>query len=188
MSSVKKLCICAICVALCYVLPPAFHLFALGSVFSPMHIPVLLCGLICGGAYGAACGIAGPLLSSLLSGTPPAAMLIYMVPELCAYGLVSGLLMQVIPARRLSLQLYAALIPAMVVGRVVGGLARALFYATPEQPYSLALWFGGYFAGSLPGIVLHLILVPALVATLTRARLISAPAAPGRACVGESLS
>ena len=49
MSSVKKICLCAICVAMCYVLPIAFHAVGLGKVFSPIHIPVLLCGLICGG-------------------------------------------------------------------------------------------------------------------------------------------
>ena len=48
MSSVKKICICAFCVAMCYVLPQAFHLLMLGTAFSPMHLPVLLCGLICG--------------------------------------------------------------------------------------------------------------------------------------------
>ena len=68
MSKIKKACICAICIALCYVLPVALHSFGLGSILSPMHIPVLLCGLVCGGFYGAFCGIAGPIVSSILSG------------------------------------------------------------------------------------------------------------------------
>ena len=42
MSNVKKICICAFCMALCCVLPPAFHAVGLGAVFSPMHLPVLL--------------------------------------------------------------------------------------------------------------------------------------------------
>ena len=62
MSKIKKACICAICIALCYVLPVALHSFALGSILSPMHIPVLLCGLVCGGFYGAFCGIAVHLI------------------------------------------------------------------------------------------------------------------------------
>lgn len=66
MSTVKKICICSFCAAMCYVLPLIFHALALGWTFSPMHLPVLLCGLLCGWSYGAVCGVAGPLLSSLL--------------------------------------------------------------------------------------------------------------------------
>ena len=51
----------------------------IGSMLLPMHLPVLLCGLICGGGWGLLCGIAGPVLSSLLSGMPPFAMLIRML-------------------------------------------------------------------------------------------------------------
>ena len=40
------------------------------------------------------------------------------------------------------------------------------------QSYSLALWAGAYLVEAVPGIVLHLLLVPALVAALTRAGLI----------------
>ena len=42
MSSIKKICLCAICTALCYVLPLAFHPLVMGTALSPMHIPVLL--------------------------------------------------------------------------------------------------------------------------------------------------
>ena len=96
MKSVKKLVICAVCIALCCVLPIAFHAFNLGVTFSPMHIPVLLCGLLCGGSYGLCCGLVGPLLSSLVSGMPGPMGLVTMVPELMAYGLSAGLLMKVV--------------------------------------------------------------------------------------------
>ena len=66
MSYVKKSIITAACIALCVILPMAFHAIPNGgSIFSPMHIPVLLCGLICGPLFGLLCGIAGPCLSSL---------------------------------------------------------------------------------------------------------------------------
>ena len=94
MSSVRRASVCAMCIALCYVLPLAFHALAAGSMLSPMHIPVLLCGIICGPGYGVFCGIAGPVLSSVLSGMPSATGLIAMVPELLTYGLVCGLLMR----------------------------------------------------------------------------------------------
>ena len=69
MSVVKKSIITAVCLALCVVLPQAFHAVPnAGSVYLPMHIPVLLCGLICGWQYGLLCGLAGPALSTLFTG------------------------------------------------------------------------------------------------------------------------
>lgn len=174
MSSVKKACICAICVALCYVLPLAFHVLPVGALLSPMHIPVLLCGLICGWPYGAFCGIAGPVISSVLSGMPSTMQLIYMVPELCAYGLFSGLLMGLVRTKSTPADLYISLIPAMVLGRVVGGIAQATFYLSTAREYSVAVWVAGYFTGTLPGIALQLLILPALVLTLMRAKLIPA--------------
>lgn len=183
MSSVKKITICAVCIALCAVLPPVFHMLALGSVLSPMHIPVLLCGLACGWPYGAFCGLAGPLVAHLINGAPAAAMLVSMVPELVAYGLVCGLLMKLIHTGNLYADIYCALVPAMLVGRVVGGVARALFLMGSGGSYTLAMWAGAYFVQAVPGIILHLILVPALVVALMKAKLI--PARYPRSTAGE---
>ncbi|MGN0968425.1 MAG: ECF transporter S component [Oscillospiraceae bacterium] len=174
MSTVKKICFCAICTALCYVLPVALHPFAVGTLLSPMHIPVLLCGLICGWPYGLFCGVAGPILSHLLSGMPAAAMLVSMIPELCAYGVFSGLLMKVIHTGKLAADLYLSLVPAMLLGRVVGGIVRAAVYLSSAQTYSVGLWASSYVVGTLPGIILHLILLPIVVVVLMKARLIPA--------------
>ena len=174
MSTIKKLCLCAICTALCYVLPVAFHPLSVGTLLSPMHIPVLLCGLICGWPYGLFCGAAGPILSHLLSGMPAAAMLVTMIPELCAYGICTGLLMKWIRTGKLYADLYLSLIPAMLLGRIVGGVVRAVVYLSSAQAYSVSLWASSYLLGTLPGIILHLILLPAVVLVLMKARLIPA--------------
>lgn len=171
-TSAKQLCITAVCIALCCILPQAFHALALGSVFSPMHIPVLLCGLVCGGGYGLICGIAGPVLSSLLTGMPSAAALSFMLPELMVYGLVSGMMMQLLRSGKLCTDLYTSLITAMVLGRIAGGMASAVFYMGRGQAFSLAIWASSYFLGTLPGIVVQLILIPILVATLMKARVL----------------
>ena len=173
MSSVKKASLCSILIALCYVLPLAFHAAGLGAVFSPLHIPVLLCGLICGGGYGAFCGLAGPVISCLLSGMPAAARLPYMLPELMVYGLATGLLMKRLPIRRTPLRLYASLIPAMLLGRAAGGLARALVYLRAGTAWSVRAWTASYFVAAAPGIAVHLLLIPALYLALQRAGLIS---------------
>ncbi len=174
MSSVKKAVVCSFLTAMCYVLPLAFHAIGAGSVFSPMHIPILLCGLICGWSYGLFCGVAGPVISSLLSGMPAAVQLIYFIPELLTYGLVSGLLYRVIRSGRLYADIYLSLIPAMIAGRIVGGAAQMLFYLSTSRAYSVALWVSAYLVKTLPGIVAHLVVVPALVLVLTRTRLIPA--------------
>ncbi len=170
----RRLTICSVCIALCYVLPLAFHAVGLGSVLSPMHIPVLLCGLVCGGGYGLICGIAGPLLSSVLSGMPGPTGLIFMVPELAVYGLSAGLAMHWLRTGKVYLDTYAALIIAMILGRIAGGIASALFYMGNGGSFGIAMWASSYVIGSFPGIVCHLILIPLLVLTLTKAKIIPA--------------
>lgn len=137
MSNTKRMILTALFVALGVVLPMAFHSIPnAGSIFLPMHIPVLLCGLICGWAYGLGCGVLAPLLSSLMTGMPPAAILPGMLCELAVYGLVSGLLLKVIHTKRTIVDLYLALIGAMIAGRLVSGALNALIFRAGS--YSLA--------------------------------------------------
>ena len=171
--NIKGLCIAAACIALCYVLPLALHGVALGSALSPMHIPVLLCGLACGGSYGALCGLLGPVLSHVLSGMPPMPMLVRMIPELMTYGLMAGLLKGRFHRGKPVIDLYASLVLAMLLGRIVGGIATGIYFGITANAYSIPLWITGYFVEALPGIVAHLLMVPALYQTLRKAGVIS---------------
>ncbi len=168
--SVKNICITAACIALGCVLPTAFHAVGLGSILSPMHIPVLLCGLVTGGSYGLICGILTPLLSSLITGMPGPAMLPSMVPELAVYGLVAGLMMRFVRTGKNIGDIYISLGTSMIAGRIVGGIAKALFFTGGS--YSISLWVASYFVEALPGIICHLLLLPVLVMTLERAKVI----------------
>ena len=171
MSAVKKSIITAVCIALCVVLPQAFHAIPnAGSIYLPMHIPVLLCGLICGWPYGLLCGLAGPALSALITGMPPAAVLPGMMVEGGVYGLTAGLLMQLVRTKRLYADLYISLVAAMLLGRVVSGAAKALIFSAGS--YSMASWVAGSFVTALPGIIIQLALLPGIVYALMRARLI----------------
>lgn len=171
MSAVKKSIITAVCIALCVVLPQAFHAIPnAGSIYLPMHIPVLLCGLICGWPYGLLCGLAGPALSALITGMPPAAVLPGMMVECGVYGLTAGLLMQLVRTKRLYADLYISLVAAMLLGRVVSGAAKALIFSAGS--YSMASWVAGSFVTALPGIIIQLALLPGIVYALMRARLI----------------
>ena len=171
MSAVKKSIITAVCIALCVVLPQAFHAVPnAGAIYLPMHIPVLLCGLICGWSYGLLCGLAGPALSALLTGMPPAAVLPGMLVECGVYGLAAGLLMQLVRTKHLYADLYISLAAAMLLGRVVSGIAKALIFSVGS--YSMASWVAGSFVTALPGIVIQLALLPSIVYALMHARLI----------------
>lgn len=170
MSTVKKSILTAVCIALCVVLPQAFHAIPnAGAVYLPMHIPVLLCGLICGAPYGLLCGLAGPVLSHLFTGMPPIGMLPSMLIECAVYGLIAGIMMAV-KTRKLYADLYLSLITAMLAGRIVSGIAKALIFSAGE--YSMTLWVTGSFVTSLPGIIIQLALIPTIVFALMKARLI----------------
>ncbi len=170
-SYVKRTSLTAMFIAFCVILPMAFHAVGLGSTFAPMHIPVLMCGLISGGAYGLICGMIGPVLSSVITGMPGTAMLPSMVPELMAYGLVAGLLMKHVRTGKLYADLYISLGAAMLIGRVVAGIAKMLLFMGGEG-YSLGLWISAHFVTAAPGIICHLVVIPILISTLMRAKLI----------------
>ena len=170
LTSVKKLVFTAVCAALCLVLPMAFHTVPnAGTVFLPMHIPVLLCGLICGWPYGAVCGLIGPLLSSLVTGMPPAAMLPSMMVECCAYGFTSGLLMRFVRTKHAAADLYISLVSAMIVGRVLAGFAKAWIFTPGVAPFA---WVTTSLVAGVPGIAIQLVLMPMVVYALTKAKLI----------------
>lgn len=169
-SPVKKLVITAVCIALCVVLPMVFHSFPNGgSIFLPMHIPVLLCGMMCSWPYGLVCGLLGPALSSLLTGMPPAAMLPSMMVECGVYGCVSGLMMCLVRTKKLYLDLYISMVTAMLAGRVVAGLAKSLIFTPGVAPFA---WVTTSLVEGVPGIAIQLVLLPTLVFALMKARLL----------------
>ena len=177
MTHLTKIVTTAVCIALCVVLPLALHLIPgagslnLGTLLSPMHLPVLLCGLVCGWQYGLVCGIIGPLLSSLLTSMPGWGYLPNMMIELALYGLISGIMIGLVRTGKQTVDLYISLVTAMLVGRILTGIARALTLGI-FMPVTLESWATGYFVSSLPGIILQLILLPVLYMALQRAKLI----------------
>ena len=103
-----------VCLALCMVLPfLTGQIPQIGKALSPMHIPVLICGLVCGWPYGLVVGLIAPILRSLTFGMPPLfPTASAMAFELAAYGVFSGLLWKCLPKKVWAL--YAALIGAML--------------------------------------------------------------------------
>lgn len=168
MTPVKRTVLGALCAALCVVLPIAFHAIPnAGSIFLPMHIPVLLCGMVCGWPYGFICGLLGPALSSLLTGMPPAAYLPSMMVECAVYGMAAGLLLKFIHTGKTTIDLYIALAGAMLAGRVVAGITKALIFS---PGITMSAWIASSFVTALPGIVVQLVVIPPLVGLLMKIR------------------
>lgn len=170
MRPIKKMTLSSVCIALCVVLPVAFHAIPDGgSIFLPMHIPVLICGMLCDWPYGLACGLMGPLLSSLITGMPPAPVLPAMMVECGTYGAVSGLMLKVVRSGKTYVDLYAALVVAMIAGRVVSGIAKALIFS---PGMAVSAWVTASFVTALPGILVQLVFLPSVVAILMKAKVI----------------
>lgn len=144
----------------------------IGSMLLPMHIPVLLCGLICGWQYGLAVGFILPLFRSVLFSMPvlfPTA--IAMAFELATYGAVVGLLYS--RSRwKCVIALYRSLIAAMLAGRVVWGIVQMLLLGIKGNRFTWQMFFAGAFLNAIPGIVLQLIFIPAVMVALNRAGLV----------------
>ena len=167
---IRNMVIAAMLIALCVVLPIAFHSIPDGgSIFLPMHIPVLICGMICGWPYGLICGMMGPLLSSALTGMPPIAILPAMMLECGTYGLVSGIMLKLVHTKSTYGDLYIALVVAMLAGRVLSGIAKALIFM---PGISMTAWVTASFVTALPGIAIQLVFLPGVVAMLMKAKVI----------------
>ena len=170
--TVKKLVYSAVCLALCMVLPfLTGQIRSVGNALCPIHIPVLLAGFICGPWWAMSIGAVAPLLRFVLFGMPVIFPLgIAMCFELAAYGLVCGLLYQKLP-KKVSC-IYVSLLTAMILGRVVWGIMRALLSGVAQSPFTWATFFAGAFTTAIPGIITHIVLIPLVVMALRRANLI----------------
>ena len=171
MFTTRKIVYAALCTAIGIVLPIALHSVPnAGSVLLPMHIPVLLCGLICGWPLGLSCGILVPLLSSLFTGMPPMAYVPSMLCELAVYGFVCGLLMNYVRTGKTLTDIIISLVGSMIIGRIVFGALNALIFSAGK--YSMTIWLTSAFVTALPGIIIQLVIIPAIVFALEKAKLI----------------
>lgn len=161
----------AMLITLSIVLPQIFHLTGIpqvGSVFLPMHIPVLLAGFMLGPIYGSVIGAVAPVISHLLTNMPASARLPFMIVELLVYGLASGLFYHAFKLKEKKFGTIISLALAMLAGRAV--YALALFIAAEF----LGIESGGAMAAvtatvtGVYGIVLQLITIPPIVYAVKR--------------------
>lgn len=168
MSKTKKMVLAAFFIALGLVLPfLTGQLKQVGSMLLPMHLPILLCGFVCGPAYGLIAGFITPLLRSVLFSMPPIYQAIAMAFELAVYGLVVGFMNRLLAKRGLG-GIYASLLTAMVLGRVVWGIVRYVQTMGSGDAFTASMFLSGAVLTAIPGILLQLVLIPIIVSYLKK--------------------
>ena len=169
----RHLVYAAVCLALCMLLPfLTGQIPQIGSALSPMHIPVLLAGFLCGPWWAMAVGFVAPMLRHVWLGMPPLITAITMSFELAAYGLFSGLLYRLLPKK--TVNIYVSLIGAMILGRIVWGIAMVVISGVSGSAFTWSAFIAGALLNAVPGIILHIVLIPILVMALKRAKVLDA--------------
>lgn len=169
----KNLTLSALFIAIGLVLPLLTgNLKQLGQALLPMHLPVFLCGLIVGPTYGLIVGFVLPILRHFTFGMPPLyPTAIAMAFELATYGFVSGYIYR--KSRwQCIIALYEALIIAMILGRVVWGIVTFILLGINGQAFTWQAFMAGAILNAIPGIILQLALIPAIMLALHKTGLV----------------
>ena len=83
--------------------------------------------------------------------------------------MVSGIVLKLVHTRSTYGDLYIALVTAMLAGRVMSGIAKALIFM---PGISMTAWVTASFITALPGILIQLVFLPSVVLTLMKAKII----------------
>lgn len=173
-SDSKKMILAAMFLAIGQIMPfLTGQIPQIGQMLCPMHLPILLCGFICGWQYGGLVGLICPLLRSMIFGIPvmyPNALA--MSIELAAYGFLSGFLWEH-SQWQCVIAVYRCQILAMIGGRLVWGIVSSILYGLGGKSFGMQMFIAGAFINAIPGILLQLILIPALLAALNKAKLVT---------------
>ena len=167
-----KMVLAALFLALSYVMPfLTGQIPEIGAMLCPLHIPIILCGFICGWPWGLVVGFVAPIFRSLTLGMPPLfPTAICMAFELAAYGAVAGLMHRLLPKKKP--YIYCSLITAMIVGRLVWGVAMLICMGINGGTFTFAAFIAGAFTNAIPGIIVQIILIPVLVMVLDNPKIL----------------
>jgi riboflavin transporter FmnP len=159
LTRVKELIFTIVFIGMAVYLPMAVHYFGginAGKTYLPMHFFVLIAGLFLGWRAGLIAGLATPLISYMVSGMPTASILPFLAVEVASYGLVAGLLKETV-----KLNVWASLIGALIVGRLLTGISVFVFSDEDAVKYVFTAAQNG-----ISGIGLQLLLIPVVAKRL----------------------
>ncbi len=159
-SNLKQIVRAAMLIAIGLILPYFFHgIKDAGSIFLPMHIPILIGAFLLKPRYAMIVGILTPILSHVFTGMPPFPFVYVMVLELATYGLVISILYN-----KLRVGLYPSLIVGMITGRFVNIIGTyVILHIIMAKPFKFNIVLGGLFVKGLPGIVIQIVLIPLII-------------------------
>lgn len=165
-NDIKKLILSAMFLALAFVMPfLTGQIPQIGSMLCPMHIPVLLCGFFCGAPWGLVVGFVAPILRSFTLGMPPMFPTAFcMAFELATYGFIAGWLYNKLPNKKVNV--YVSLLGAMVIGRLVWGIIMFCCMGFDASKFGVSAFLAGAVLNAVPGIIVQIVFIPALVITL----------------------
>ena len=173
----RHLILSGVFIAIGILLPLIVHSLgsnAAGQMLLPMHIGVMVAAFFLPPIYAVAVGALTPVLSALITGMPPMAPLpiaAIMAFELAAYALVISLLRKMVYRKRKNyFAPYLALVPAMIIGRIVAGLALfAILTIFGLKGPSPVTYVTGAVTAGLIGIAVQLAFIPLLYRALVNA-------------------
>lgn len=171
--NIKKLTLTAMFLAIGMVLPLlTAQIQQIGNMLLPMHIPVFLCALVCGWKFAVPMAFILPLFRSLIFTMPPIyPTALAMAFELATYAFVAGILYE--KSRWQCVRaLYRCLLAAMIAGRLVWGAVQLILLGIRGNAFTIDAFMAGAFYNAFPGIILQLILIPAIMVALDKTKLV----------------
>ncbi len=164
-STTKEIVLSGLLLASGLILPSIFHSFGMtGPIVLPMHIPVLIGGFLLSPHLALILGIITPILSGLLTGMPVMfPMAVIMAVELGVYGLTAS-----VATRKFNLSVIPSLIISMITGRIAAGITVAALVQLFGVKLDPVLFVKGAVVTGIPGIIIQLIFIPALIFALKK--------------------
>ena len=130
---------------------------ALGEIFLPMHLPILMVGVLAGPYAGLIAGVLAPIISYSLTGMPAMAMLPFITIEVAVYGFGAGLF------RNVKIPTFGKVLLVQILGRAVRAVAILVtVYVLGNTVVKPAIILTSIKTG-FAGIVLQWILIVAVV-------------------------
>ncbi|MGB9599915.1 MAG: hypothetical protein ACP5QK_08415 [Myxococcota bacterium] len=158
-----ELAYCGLFGALALLMPVIFHVIRLGHIFMPMYLPLIALAFYVKPLSAALTSLIVPLLSSLATGMPPIypPIAIFMSIELSIMTALISILYHRFPKSNE----WIFLVPILLLGRAMYVGLVYLFSIFMKLPAKFLA--GVSFLSGWPGLILILLIVPAVV-RLTR--------------------
>ena len=81
---------------------------------------------------------------------------------------MAGLLHKALPKKKP--YIYVSLISAMVIGRIVWGVARIVMFGFDFSKFGWAAFWSGAVINAIPGIIVQIILIPLIVLAIEKTK------------------